>query len=51
MPIDTLGDILFPCSRLERMLNGSAKDGTIKVKREQAMSTLPMLIGYNREQG
>ena len=49
MPVDTLPDSLFPCSMLERILKkGSANDGTIKVKRKQAMSLLPMLIEYDR---
>jgi hypothetical protein len=51
MPIDTSGDKLFPCSTLERMVKGRARDsdeGTTKVKRKEAMSLFPMLIEYNR---
>ena len=46
MPVDTLADSLFPLSILERILNGREKDGTIKVKRTQMKSMMPMLIEY-----
>ena len=44
MPVDTLADRLFPFSTLLRILKGSAKDGTVKVKRREVVRMFPMLV-------